>query len=342
MNLALALPFVIAAGLTWHLSRPNAWPGLLDHPNERSLHSQPVPRSGGIAVFAGVLLGTLILQFWRPLGADWALILSCALPVVAVSLWDDWAGVPPGVRLLVHLLAAALLLLAGLTPNTIALPGGQWTPPPFLAVTGGLLFVIWMINLYNFMDGMDGLAGGMAVIGFACLAMLGLQAADSRFVSANWLIVGAASGFLLFNYPPAKIFLGDIGASLLGFLAAAMTLWGSRDGLFPPWLALLVFSPFIVDATVTLLRRLLRGERVWQAHKTHYYQRLAQSRWGRRTTLLAEYGIMLGCGVSALLATALPAGLQWSLVGLWLVLYGLFMVGVKRLEQQNKTQGPAS
>ena len=96
--------------------------------------------------------------------------------------------------------------------------------------------------------------------------------------------------------------MGDVGSSTLGLLAAAFSLWGARDGVFPFWVAILVFSPFIADASVTLVRRLLRGEKIWQAHKTHYYQKLVQAGWGHRKTVLVEYAIMIGCGITALLS----------------------------------------
>ena len=115
--------------------------------------------------------------------------------------------------------------------------------------------------------------------------------------------------------------MGDTGSSLLGLLAGGLSMWGAREGVFPFWVALLVFSPFIVDATVTLLRRLGRGERVWQAHKSHYYQRLVQSGWGHRKTVLYEYVLMLACGLSALLAQQLNLQGQVALILFWCLVY---------------------
>jgi UDP-N-acetylmuramyl pentapeptide phosphotransferase/UDP-N-acetylglucosamine-1-phosphate transferase len=140
--------------------------------------------------------------------------------------------------------------------------------------TGFLIFTVWFINLYNFMDGMDGFAGGMGTLGFGFLAYLGWLAGQDFFALSGLLIAGANLGFLLCNFPPARIFMGDAGSTTMGFLAAGMSLWGVRDGLFPMWIPILIFSPFIVDATVTLIRRLVHGDKVWQAHRSHYYQRL--------------------------------------------------------------------
>jgi UDP-N-acetylmuramyl pentapeptide phosphotransferase/UDP-N-acetylglucosamine-1-phosphate transferase len=191
-----------------------------------------------------------------------------------------------------------------------------------------------MLNLYNFMDGMDGIAGGMAVFGFGTFAVFGLLAGATLFSVLNLIIAAAALGFLVFNFPPARIFMGDVGSSTLGLLAAALSLWGVRDGIFPFWIALLVFSPFIVDATVTLLRRLWRRERIWHAHKTHYYQRLVQAGWGHRKTVLLEYAIMLGCGISALWSMRATDEIQMAILIAWILFYFAFFFWVSRIARQ--------
>ena len=220
-------------------------------------------------------------------------------------------------------------------PGSLMLPGLTLHLPAWVAIPFTSLFTVWMINLYNFMDGMDGFAGGMAVIGFSTLAWLGW--ADSGFATFCLIVAAASTGFLIHNFPPAKIFLGDTGSTALGFLAASCSLWGASAGLFPFWVALLVFSPFIADATVTLLRRLLRGEKVWEAHRSHYYQRLVLLGWGHRRTVLAEYALMLACAGSALLAVRLPPVGQISLAMAWGLIYGFLMWGVGRLERRRAT-----
>ncbi len=310
---------------------------LLDHPNARSLHGQPIPRTGGLAVLGGILVGVLI-TVPEATGASSglpSLLLTGLVPLALVSFQDDRAGVAARWRILVHLLAAVSLLTAGLTPERFSLPGWISPLPGWIAVPLSLLFVVWMINLYNFMDGMDGFAGGMAVIGFSTLAGLGWT--DASFAMFCLVVAAASAGFLVHNRPPAKIFLGDTGSTTLGFLAAACGLWGARASLFPFWVTLLVFSPFIVDATATLLRRLLRGEKVWEAHRTHYYQRLVLLGWGHRRTVLVECALMLACAGSALLAVRLPPVGQISLAMAWGLIYGFLMWGVGRLEQRHAT-----
>jgi UDP-N-acetylmuramyl pentapeptide phosphotransferase/UDP-N-acetylglucosamine-1-phosphate transferase len=138
----------------------------------------------------------------------------------------------------------------------------------------------------------------------------------------------------LFNFPPARIFMGDVGAALLGFLAAAFTLWGGRDGVVPFWAALLLFSPFIVDATYTILRRGARRERIWEAHRTHIYQRLVQCGWGHRKTVLAEYVLMSTCLLTAVWATRHVLAVQQLVIAAWAITYAMLILAVARYERQ--------
>ncbi len=167
-----------------------------------------------------------------------------------------------------------------------------------------------MTNLYNFMDGSDGLAGGMAAIGFASLAGGAWMSGDDAAFIECAIVAAASTAFLLFNFPPARLFMGDAGSVPLGFLAAALSLSGWRDGDWPFWFPVAVFAPFIVDATATLLKRAAARERIWEAHNTHYYQRVVRMGWSHRRTALAEYALMLACGVTALWALREPLYLQ--------------------------------
>jgi len=329
-----------AAGLTWGISwmmsywlsraKINWW---IAHPNERSLHSQPTPASGGLAILSGLVFGWSIVYWQWPnvMGMPW--VYGGALIVAGISLWDDWRALPPGLRLAAHLLAASAVVGSGLSPLTIALPGLTIPIASWFAVIITLLFVIWMINLYNFMDGMDGFAGGMAVFGFSGYALLGWIGGEPSFSMASLLVALASAGFLWFNFPPARIFMGDVGASTLGYLAAVFALWGTQLALFPLWAAGLLFSPFIVDATVTLIRRLLAGERIWQAHRTHYYQRVVRLGWSHRKTVLWAYIVMIAAEVSTLALASLSVAEQWLMVIGWCVTY--FFVGwrIQRWEQ---------
>ncbi len=270
----------------------------MDVPNRRSLHARPVPRSGGIAMMAGIFTGFALMQ--TPL----LVVLPAAL-LVAFSHVDDASGLPIAFRLVVQVAAAAGF--AYLALPLIALP----------ALVPILLGIVWMINLYNFMDGSDGLAGGMTVIGFSFLGAGAWLSGDDALLIECSIVAAAGAAFLLFNFPPARLFMGDAGSVPLGFLAAALSLTGCRDGDWPLWFPVAVFAPFTVDATLTLLRRLASKERVWEAHNKHYYQRLVRMGWSHRRTALAEYTLMGTSGVAALWAVRQPLYLQaCALIGL--------------------------
>ena len=336
MNVLLA--FATAAFISWLLSFWNRRGSILDYPNQRSLHTRPIPRTGGLAILAGLAVGISANWVGRPILSDHAIIFMCGgfIPLIVVSLMDDYRSIAAKWRLLAHVWSAvSLFVIVGSSPYHFGLPGSVLSLSIWVAIPLTLLFVTWAINLYNFMDGMDGFAGGMAVIGFSTLAWLGRV--DEPFMNVCLIVAAANAGFLIHNFPPAKIFMGDTGSTALGFLVAACSLWGSKSGLFPFWVAILVFSPFIVDATATLLRRLLRGERVWEAHRTHYYQRLVLLGWGHRRTVLAEYGLMLACAGSAVVAVHLPPAGQWVLIVGWIVIYSFLMWGVGRLERRHAT-----
>lgn len=334
----VAVAFVVAAQLARRFSQPGSRFHWLDHPNERSLHTRPMPRTGGVALIAGLLVGLAVV--WGVSGGiepDALGVLAGAGLIAAVSFIDDRRGVPVRIRFPGHVIGAALAMVAAGLGDVELLPGMLAWLPPWVTLGLILVFLVWMVNLYNFMDGIDGLAGGMAVFGFGTLAVLGLVAGAQPFAVFSALCAAAAGGFLLINFPPARIFMGDTGSATLGLLAGALSLWGARDGIFPFWAALLVFSPFLVDASVTLFRRTLAGERVWQAHKTHYYQRLVQLGWEHKKTVLCEYALMAACGVSALVAVRLSPSGQFALLVAWFLIYTALIAGAHHLEKKKRS-----
>ncbi|MHB8453184.1 MAG: MraY family glycosyltransferase [Acidiferrobacterales bacterium] len=331
-----AVCFAISTGLTRRFCDPVSRFHILDYPNERSLHTQPTPRSGGVAILSAIVVGMAGLAWRFPDLSRLSWIIAGMLLIAVVSFVDDRGRLPVTARMLVHLLGAGLLLWGGLSLRDVALAGMVWGFPEWLGIAISLLFVVWMVNLYNFMDGMDGFAGGMAVVGFGGFATLGWVSGNDLFFGTSLVVAAAAAGFLVYNFPPARIFMGDVGSSTLGFLAAALSLWGTQDGVFPFWIALLVFSPFVVDATITLFRRLARGEKVWQAHKTHCYQRLVQTGWGHRRTVLWEYALMLACLASALWAKSRLPAVQAGVLLVWGVVYVSLMFFVLHLERRRK------
>jgi len=287
---------LLKTGLAWRLAT--------DIPNDRSLHTRPTPRIGGWGVLPALALAIFL---YAP---GFRLIALGALLLGVISQIDDRRGLPARVRFGTHV----FVVVAGIALSIVSIP---W----WMAILATFALV-WVVNLYNFMDGSDGLAGGMAVFGFGFYAAAALFLQPSLAVTAA-AIAGAAFGFLIFNHHPAKIFLGDAGSIPLGFLAGALGFWGWQHGVWPIWFPALVFAPFVADATVTLARRLARGEKVWLAHREHYYQRLVRLTESHVRVAMAYYLLMLGSGCVALLALRVPPTVQWTLFGAWYVVLAL-------------------
>ena len=278
----------------------------LDTPNQRSLHTQLTPRTGGLAIMAGVLISWLSMS----INFYWLLF---PLSLMLISLMDDIVHLSVKWRLLIQLLASAAFVI-------VMLPQQTW-----LLVTLMTLLITWMTNLYNFMDGSDGLAGGMGLFGFSAYAIAAYVMGDMQLALMFAAVSSACMAFLFFNFNPAKIFMGDSGSIPLGFLAGSIGTYGYFKGLWPIWFPLLVFSPFIIDATITLLKRQLAGEKVWQAHRSHYYQRLVQLGWGHRNTALAEYLLMISVSVTAIFLLKKPAFFAFCALIFWAMAYLLMM-----------------
>ncbi|OLE51093.1 MAG: hypothetical protein AUG51_24965 [Acidobacteria bacterium 13_1_20CM_3_53_8] len=339
----------LSGRVTRHLSLPASRLRLLDHPNERSLHDKPMPRTGGLAIllsFATGLIAELLLKISGISGdsnfvVSNLLIIAMLFFIAVVSLLDDWKELAPAIRLMVHIAAACGVVFgARVTIGSLALPVLGSYQLSLLAVPLTILWLVWMTNLYNFMDGMDGFAGGMSVVGFGFLCLIAWGGHYYFMALLALLAAASAGGFLIFNRPPARIFMGDVGSTFLGFLAGTLAVMGVHLELFDLWVPVLIFSPFIVDATVTLLRRLLRGEKVWQAHREHYYQRMVLAGWSHRKTVLAEYILMIGCGASAVVYMKVGATTRLVILLGCAFVYLLLAFGVRLAEQRKNLRPP--
>jgi UDP-N-acetylmuramyl pentapeptide phosphotransferase/UDP-N-acetylglucosamine-1-phosphate transferase len=300
MPFALVAAIVAGAGLI-------AWAGtaglipllrrraVLDHPNQRSLHATPTPRGGGIAVIAAIVLAWWALTALGLLPRPAAPILISAVLLAAVSWADDVRGLPVAVRLAVQLVAIGLVLRAGL-PAGLVFQG--WLPPALDGIATALLW-LWFVNLFNFMDGIDGLAGSEAAaigVGLLLFAAVGIGQ-NPGLAALAAAIVAAAAGFLVWNWAPARIFLGDVGSVPLGYLLGFLLLDQAARGRWR--LALILPLYFLADATITLLRRLARREPVWEAHRRHFYQRAVQRGFGHAAVVrrvIAADVLLVGCG----------------------------------------------
>lgn len=301
---------LITAYLTSILLHSRFGKGIQDIPNERSMHKTPVPRIGGVALMTGVFSGWMLIFD----SLSWSIVMPL-LTLFIISVLDDIHGLSVYKRLLVHIVSVAIFITGS----------GLLTHQGWIVAIVACLIAVWMTNLYNFMDGSDGLAGGMAVFGFGTYGIAALLNQDEAFATLNLSIAAAALGFLYHNFHPAKVFMGDAGSIPLGFLAAAIGIWGWQNGSWAAWFPLLVFSPFIVDASATLLKRILLRVNISEAHREHYYQRAIRLGWGHRNIALIEYGLMFAVATSALanLKTTFPGTLLagWAAIFAGLMLF---------------------
>lgn len=286
--------------------------GFMDRPSQRSSHTVPTPRGGGLSIVAMASLGFLILGLRGALSTPLMLALLGGLLIAAIGFIDDWRSVSSAVRLTVHFAAAALALaLLGGAPSIQA--GGVLI---HLGAGGAVLAavaMVWTVNLFNFMDGIDGIAASEAIFILCAGSGLALRFGHAAGPAISGLLLAAASlGFLVWNWPPARIFMGDVGSGYLGYCIAVLALACGHENPVALLVWLTLGGVFFVDATVTLARRVIRGERVDQPHRTHAYQWTARS-WashGRVTATVTAINLvwLLPC---AWLETAAPRYAAW-------------------------------
>lgn len=283
----IAAVFVLAAALTLVVRRLAARFSIIDRPNDRSSHFLPTPRAGGLAIVVSSLLFVGVQAPGVPDRTLLLVLLIGGLSIATIGFLDDLDAVSVSVRFAVHAVAAmcAAIALDGLP--SLPIGDGQL----HLGVVGyGLaaVAIVWVLNLFNFMDGIDGIAASEAAFITAFGAwFLWLSGDIGPVFSVSLVVSAAALGFLIWNWPPAKIFMGDVGSGYLGYVIAVLALAAAHENSVMIFVWLILGGVFFVDATVTLIRRLLRGEKVYQAHRSHAYQWLAR-RWGShlRVTLL--------------------------------------------------------
>jgi Fuc2NAc and GlcNAc transferase len=245
---------------------------LLDVPNSRSSHTVVTPRGGGVAIVVTLLLAVALAipteQVSAPLGLS---LLGAGGLVAIVGFLDDHGHIAARWRLLAHFASAlvALLCLGGLGPIAV---GSFILEPALLRNVLALFFLAWMINLYNFMDGIDGLASVEAITSSCGMCLLFLLSGHSELITAPLLLALSVLGFLIWNFPPARIFMGDAGSGFLGLAVGVLAVHSSWTDPSFFWAWSILLGVFVVDATYTLIRRLFRGAKVYEAHRSHAYQ----------------------------------------------------------------------
>ena len=316
---AAGLAYVLAAAATGWVLRLLRRHQVLDRPNDRSHHTMPTPRGGGWGLMIGLVPVWALAAWWAgDVGRSLWLLPGIAL-LLAVSWADDLKSLGAGTRLACQL-GAIVIALAGLGDAPVL---GAWLPlwldRLFVAIAW-----LWFVNLYNFMDGIDGITGvetTMVALGLIVLAVIaGHDRPDSLYAAA---IAGAALGFLVWNWSPAKLFMGDVGSVPLGFLVGWLLIGLAIEGHLAAALILPLY--YLADATLTLLRRLLRGEKFWQAHRQHAYQKAAAGVGHARTVtaiLLTDAGLV----AAALLSLSRPIAAMLIAVVIVAVLFRIFSV----------------
>lgn len=321
----LLAAFIAAFALTGLIRRYALHSNVLDVPNARSSHSLPTPRGGGMAIVAVFLAGTGALLALGMLDKEHSLALFGAGAWVAlIGFIDDHRHIPAGWRLLAHFIGAAwgLYWLGGFPPVL-----GQGFNLGWFGQVIGLLYLVWLLNLYNFMDGIDGIAGVEAITaGFGGAALFALSGGDGLWLEAA-MLAAAATGFLIWNFPPAKIFMGDGGSGFLGIVLGLMSLQAAwlNPNLFWSWLCLL--GVFVVDATLTLWRRFRRGEKLHEAHRSHAYQFAARRFRSHKTVTLFVAAVNLFWLLP--LAVSIGLGLLSAPLGLVLAYLPLLLTAIR-------------
>jgi Fuc2NAc and GlcNAc transferase len=272
---------------------------LLDLPGDRRSHEHPTPRGGGLAVVAALVAAWLL---WPGGLVHWWLPMAAVLGMALVGWIEDRHGLQARWRFLAQAAVATALVVGLGELSSIRVAGTVFEGGAVLSVIG-VIAAVWLINLYNFMDGSDGLAAGQGVWVGAIFFVLFAEASQPHLAALAIAGAGAWGGFLVWNRPPASLFMGDVGSLALGAFVAALALLGEATGAVSVWLSFMVSSTFIVDATLTLLRRVVRGERWYTPHRQHAYQRLLVMGWSHGR-VLALYALVNVLVVSPVIAAA--------------------------------------
>ncbi len=323
-SIIIFFALVLSYGLTYLVRLFALHKNIIDTPNERSSHSVPTPRGGGLAIVIAFYTALFVLYFSGQLQSSVFMGLLGLSSIAVIGFIDDHKHIPASYRLVVHFAAATWSCYwLGVIPLGL----GDIAVFTFLAWGGSLFYLVWLLNLYNFMDGIDGIATTEAITVLVSASVLIIFNEHIDGILLIMLVlVAALLGFLLWNWPPAKIFMGDVGSAFLGILLASLSLVTANNGslFFSIWLILL--AVFITDATYTLLVRLFRGEKVYQAHRSHAYQYLSRQYGHKRVTM----GVLL-INVFWLLPLAGLANFysQWLMVYIVLAYTPLIIVAMK-------------
>ncbi len=307
LGIAALLAFGVALAATGAIRSLAPRLGLMDVPNQRSSHSSPTPRGGGLGILVGLLVGSVVA------GADVlteSLLIGLVL-VAVMGIVDDLRGLGQTVKFLFQFAAALVLIAGGTIVAHTQIPAVGRISFGFAAGALTLFWLVGVTNAFNFMDGINGIAAMEGTVCAGAYVVMSLSRGDRASALLSMAIVGACLGFLPWNFPRGRIFMGDVGSAALGFLLAALGARLTLQGVDPLVIAL-PLMPFLFDTSITLIRRALRGENILAAHRSHLYQQLTRSGWSHAAVTALWTGLALISAGAAVLSRSNPA-LGWIL-----------------------------
>jgi len=294
---------------------------IIDYPNERSLHEKPIPKGGGISIVFLTLIGFWMLyiidsSFHR---VDWLIYFSLgALLIAAISFIDDIYSVRNTIRFVIHCFAAIIIVWGIGYVDELSVPFGKDVYFGIVGIILTILFIAGLTNAYNFMDGIDGIASLQGILAGIGWGVIGYVYTEPFILLLGLLVASVTAGFFVHNWHPAKIFMGDVGSAFLGFVFASVTIMAFKLDPLLFYVGILFVWPFIFDTIYTLFRRLIRGENIFIAHRSHLYQRLVIAGWNH-TSVTLLYGFLS-------IMAWIPIGLMILDVYLWFIIMFIFPV----------------
>jgi UDP-GlcNAc:undecaprenyl-phosphate GlcNAc-1-phosphate transferase len=309
----------------------------VDVPNERSSHEIPKPRFGGIAIVSTFLLAYIFLLLIEPGTRQFLPLLLGGAIVFGAGVWDDWRSLSVAWRFAAQLAAVAVVVASGHAVDHIYLPLVGTLELGVTAIPFTILFILTSINFYNFIDGIDGLAAGSAFITSSFLALIAYMLGHVPLALVCLAVAGSTVAFLQFNFPPSRLFMGDSGSTFLGFLFAYVAIAG--NGLRPElpfFIPVLILSSLYVDAGLTLLKRAVRGERIFQPHHTHYYQRLLSLGLNHKQVTVLEYALTILLGISAVIFVKAGGLFPVFITLCWVVVFAALILKIQGLERGDR------
>jgi UDP-GlcNAc:undecaprenyl-phosphate GlcNAc-1-phosphate transferase len=335
----------LSTALTWftiHRLR------IMDVPNQRSSHEAPTPKSGGISIVVTFLIGVLALFIFADktmIRSDYFLgFIVSALLIAAIGFYDDIKNKPFAIKLATQVVAVVIVLTFALVVDEVSVPFVGMVSLGVLAYPVSFVWILGLTNAYNFMDGIDGLAGGIAVIVSAFFCAITFSQGSTFVYITCYTILAGSLGFLVYNFPPARIFMGDVGSAFLGFVFAVLAIIAARyDHSHTSFLVMpLLLLGFIYDTFFTFVRRLLRGERVFQAHRTHLYQLFSRLGYSQKSVTLVHYAMCVLQGLAAAWMVAIPGGQRMFVFVPFLFVYGLYSYLIIRAAKREGLLGSST